>query len=64
VRGACEILERDPLTIANEGKLLAVITSESAQAALAALRALPLAREAAHLLMADLMQADPRWKML
>jgi hydrogenase expression/formation protein HypE len=47
VRGACEILGFDPLTIANEGKLLAVVAPDSADAALAALRAHPLGREAA-----------------
>ena len=42
VRGACEILGLDPLTIANEGKLLAIVAPEGADAALAALRAHPL----------------------
>lgn len=47
VRGACEILGLDPLTIANEGKLLAIVSSEKAEAALATMRAHPLGREAA-----------------
>ncbi len=47
VRGACEILGLDPLTIANEGKLLAIVAAEAAEAALAAMRAHPLGREAA-----------------
>lgn len=47
VRGACEILGLDPLTIANEGKLLAIVAPEAAEAALAAMRAHPLGREAA-----------------
>ena len=38
VAGACEILGLDPLYIANEGKLLAVVSPESADAALEALR--------------------------
>ena len=46
VRGACEILGLDPLTIANEGKLIAVVPPESADAALAAMRAHPLGVEA------------------
>ncbi len=46
VRGACEILGLDPLTIANEGKLLAVVAPEVARAALAAMRAHPLGHEA------------------
>ncbi len=47
VRGACELLGLDPLTITNEGKLLAVVAAEHANAALAALRSHPLGREAA-----------------
>lgn len=47
VRGACEILGLDPLTIANEGKLLAIVSSEMAETALTALRAHPLGHEAA-----------------
>ncbi|HSH79983.1 MAG TPA: hydrogenase expression/formation protein HypE [Herpetosiphonaceae bacterium] len=47
VRGACEILGLDPLTIANEGKLLAIVAPEGAEAALAAMRAHPLGRESA-----------------
>lgn len=42
VRGACEILGIDPLHIANEGKLLAIVPPEEAEAALAAMRAHPL----------------------
>lgn len=47
VRGACEILGLDPLTIANEGKLLAIVAPEQAEAALATMRNHPLGREAA-----------------
>ena len=39
VAGACEMLGLDPLYIANEGKLVAVVAAEWAEAALAALRA-------------------------
>ena len=38
VNGACEILGIDPLYVANEGKLLAVVAPETAEAALEALR--------------------------
>jgi hydrogenase expression/formation protein HypE len=41
VNGACEILGIDPITVANEGKLLAVVSTEVASAALAALRGVP-----------------------
>ena len=47
VRGACEILGLDALTIANEGKLLVVVAPEAAQEALAAMRAHPLGRDGA-----------------
>jgi hydrogenase expression/formation protein HypE len=38
VNGACEILGIDPLYVANEGKLLAIVAPEQADAALEALR--------------------------
>jgi hydrogenase expression/formation protein HypE len=47
VRGACEILGLDPLYVANEGKCLAIVAPNAADAALAALRAHPLGKEAA-----------------
>jgi hydrogenase expression/formation protein HypE len=47
VRGACEILGLDPLTIANEGKLIVVVAPEAAARALAAMRAHPLGRDGA-----------------
>ncbi len=56
VRGACEILGLDPLTIANEGKLLAIISPEKAEIALSAMRAHPLGREAAII---GTVQAEP-----
>jgi hydrogenase expression/formation protein HypE len=46
VHGACEILGIDPLYVANEGKLLAVVAAELAEAALAALRSLEGGEEA------------------
>jgi hydrogenase expression/formation protein HypE len=47
VRGACEILGIDPLYVACEGRLVAVVAGEVADAALAALRAHPLGAQAA-----------------
>lgn len=47
VDGACEILGVDPLYLANEGKLIAIVAPEDADAALAAMRANPLGRDAA-----------------
>ena len=43
VTGACEILGIDPLYVANEGKLIAVVAPEAADAALEALRTHPSA---------------------
>jgi hydrogenase expression/formation protein HypE len=47
VAGACEILGIDPLYVANEGKLVAVVSPAGATEALAALRARPLGAGAA-----------------
>jgi hydrogenase expression/formation protein HypE len=47
VRGACELLGLDPLYVANEGKLIAVVPPEDAESALEAMRAHPLGRDAA-----------------
>ena len=47
VNGACELLGIDPLHMANEGKLIAVVAAEAADAALAAVRALPGGEQAA-----------------
>jgi hydrogenase expression/formation protein HypE len=47
VRGAAEILGIDPLYMANEGKLVAVVAAGDADAVLAALRAHPLGERAA-----------------
>ncbi|MBL8482502.1 MAG: hydrogenase expression/formation protein HypE [Rhodocyclaceae bacterium] len=41
VKGACEILGLDPLYLANEGKLVAIVPREHADAVLAAMRAHP-----------------------
>ncbi|HLI71815.1 MAG TPA: hydrogenase expression/formation protein HypE [Ktedonobacteraceae bacterium] len=56
VRGACEILGLDPLTIANEGKLLAIVSPEVAEQALAVMQAHPLGKNAAII---GTVQADP-----
>jgi hydrogenase expression/formation protein HypE len=46
VAGACEILGIDPLYVANEGKLVAVVSPDSADRAIDALRALPIGVDA------------------
>jgi hydrogenase expression/formation protein HypE len=47
VQGACEILGIDPLHMANEGKLIAVVGAQAADAALEALRQTPGGEHAA-----------------
>ena len=47
VRGAAEILGIDPLYMANEGKLVAVVAADHAETVLAAMRAHPLGLRAA-----------------
>jgi hydrogenase expression/formation protein HypE len=46
VKGACEILGLEPLYVANEGKLLAVVSSEAAEPLLNRMRENPYGREA------------------
>jgi hydrogenase expression/formation protein HypE len=45
VRGACELLGLDPLYVANEGKLIAIVASETAPGVLQAMRRHPLGAE-------------------
>ena len=47
VEAACEFLGLDPLYVANEGKLVAICAPQDAQRLLQAMRAHPLARDAA-----------------
>jgi hydrogenase expression/formation protein HypE len=47
VRGACEMLGLDPLYVANEGKLIAVVPPEDAGRVLSVMRGHPLGRDAA-----------------
>jgi len=47
VAAACELLGLDPLTVANEGKLVAVVAPEEADHLLRVMQAHPLGREAA-----------------
>lgn len=47
VRGACELLGLDPLYVANEGKLLAVVPAAHAPALVETMRSHPLGRDAA-----------------
>ena len=49
VNGACELLGIDPLYVANEGKFVAVVAAQDAEAGLAAVRSHPLGAEAAEI---------------
>jgi hydrogenase expression/formation protein HypE len=49
VRAACDMLGLDPLYVANEGKLIAVVPEESASRVLAAMRHHPLGKNAANI---------------
>ena len=46
VRGACEMLGLDPFYVANEGKLIAIVAPEAAEAVIAAMRSEELGRNA------------------
>ncbi|MGO9641998.1 MAG: hydrogenase expression/formation protein HypE [Candidatus Acidiferrales bacterium] len=46
VRGACEMLGLDPLYVANEGKLVAIVAPDAAEILLQAMRQHPLGRQA------------------
>jgi hydrogenase expression/formation protein HypE len=61
VVGACEILGIDPLYVANEGKLVAVVAPDQADAALAALRSHPLGCNAS---IVGEVQAEPQGLVL
>lgn len=47
VRSACELLGMDPIFVANEGKLLAIVPADGAEAVLTAMRRHPLGEQAA-----------------
>ena len=57
VRGACEILGLDPLYVANEGKLVAIVAKEKAKDVLAAMRSHPLGCDAA--IIGDIVSDQP-----
>ena len=46
MRGACELFGLDPLYVANEGKMIAFVPEEEAEAAVAAMQANELGRQA------------------
>ncbi len=58
VKGACELLGLDPLYVANEGKLVAIVAKEDAEQVLFAMRRHPLARDAA--IVGEIVREHPR----
>src|SRR5262245_29001279 len=62
VRAACEILGLDPLHIANEGKLLAIVPCARTEAVLAAMRASPHGSDAA--LIGEGLESPPEMVLL
>ena len=46
VKGACEMLGLDPLSVANEGKLIALVEEEASEKVLEAMKGNPLAQDA------------------
>ncbi|MDH4248424.1 MAG: hydrogenase expression/formation protein HypE, partial [Deltaproteobacteria bacterium] len=61
VRAACEFLGLDPLYVANEGKLVALVAPDAADAVLAAMRAHPAGRDAA---IVGTVVPDPRRRVI
>jgi hydrogenase expression/formation protein HypE len=57
VRAACELLGLDPLYVANEGKLVAVVAAEDSDRLVEAMRAHPLGRRAA--VVGEIVSAHP-----
>ena len=57
VRGACEILGFDPLYVANEGKCLAIVAADVADAVLEAMRSDAHGRRAA--IIGEIVESDP-----
>ena len=47
VRGVCELLGLDPLYLANEGKLVAIVPADSAEKIVAAMKDHPYGKQAA-----------------
>jgi len=57
VKGACEVLGLDPLYVANEGKLIALVTREMANVVLEQMRQHPLGQDAA--IIGEVVQTHP-----
>jgi hydrogenase expression/formation protein HypE len=62
VKGACEILGLDPLYVANEGKLLAVVANKDVEAVLTTLQSHSLGENAA--VIGEVVHEHPRFVMM
>jgi hydrogenase expression/formation protein HypE len=62
VRGACEMLGLDPLYVANEGKLIAIVDSSDADRVVDAMRANPMGREARRI--GTVTKSDAGWVIM
>jgi hydrogenase expression/formation protein HypE len=62
VRGACEILGLDPLYVANEGKLLAVVAPDAADAVVRRMREHPFGRDAR--IIGEVVEEHPRMVLM
>lgn len=58
VKGACELLGLDPLYVANEGKLVAIVAPQAAESVLEAMRRHPLGKDAS--LIGTVTETHPR----
>jgi hydrogenase expression/formation protein HypE len=58
VRAACELLGLDPFYVANEGKLIAIVSAEDAESILSTFHAHPLGKEAK--LIGDVIESHPK----
>jgi hydrogenase expression/formation protein HypE len=62
VKGACEILGLDPLYVANEGKLLAIVAAQDVDLVLDAMKSHPLGQQAA--IVGEVTSDHPRFVMM
>ena len=58
VRGACELLGLDPFYVANEGKLIAIVSPSEATSILSSMQGHPLGKEAS--IIGHVVEAHPR----
>ena len=62
VKAACEMLGLDPVYVANEGKLMAIVPAPDAEALVSAMRLHPLGRDAA--VVGEVVEGHPRYVVM